>query len=265
MRTSFSLPPTRFRERHRELERDADGGEILVGRRTARPFRIQHRERAGQRSTGQMVVGDDHVDPRRLQVRDRRMRARSAVAGHDQRGAGGLRGAHARRAQVVAVRETMRNERHRRATERAQRAHHQRGGTDAVDVVVAVNENRLTGAHRSRQTLDGTIEIGQAFRLVQMVEPRAKECLRVIGLAQSARGEQAANGPRQMQFLLQPLDRRSIRLGRKKPARPRAVAHGSGSHARKLDSASPPNNHQSTAYNITPQPSQISVAPEPLI
>ena len=120
-------------------------------------------------------------------------------------------------------------------------------------------------AQRAHETLDGPIEIGEALRLVQVIESRAKERLGVVGLAESARREQTADGPRQMELLLQPLDCGSIRLRREQPARSRAIAHDSGGHARKLDSTTTPNNHQSAAYNITPQPSQISVAPEPAI
>ena len=61
----------RARQRQRELERDADGGEILVRRRTPGALGIEHRVRRRQRPARQMVVADDDVDALRLQLGDR--------------------------------------------------------------------------------------------------------------------------------------------------------------------------------------------------
>ena len=78
------------------------------------------------------------------------------------RGAGSFRGAHAGVGQIVAVLEAARDERHRVAAQRAQRSHHQRRRADAVDVVVAVDEDRLVVAERAHESLDGAIEVEQS-------------------------------------------------------------------------------------------------------
>ena len=160
------------RERERQLERDAHRGEILVGRRTVGALGIQYRVCGRQRTARQVVIGDDHVDPRRLKLGDRTVRARSAVAGDHQLGAAFLRGPHAGIAEIVAVLQATRNERHGIAAERVQRSRHHRRRTDAVYVVVAVDEDRLVFAQREDDALYGAIEVGEAIRLVQMLEPR---------------------------------------------------------------------------------------------
>ncbi len=127
---------------------------------------------AGSGPLGQVVVGDDHVDPRGLQPVDRRVRARPAIARDDEARPACLRRAHARVAEVVAVRQPPRNERHDGAAERAERPHHERRRADAVDVVVAVDENGLLVPYGARDALDRAIEVGELCRLVEMIEAR---------------------------------------------------------------------------------------------
>ena len=71
----------RARDGERELERDADRGEILVLRPAARTLRIEHRVRVRQVAARQVVVADDDVDSRRLQ---RARRARRALVPQSQ-------------------------------------------------------------------------------------------------------------------------------------------------------------------------------------
>src|ERR1043166_7042674 len=77
------------------------------------------------------------------------------------------------------------------------------------------------------------------------------------------RSHEATNGRREMEFLLEPRDDRRVRLRRQQPARFGSILNSGKSHARKLLAAFGTNNHHSAAYSITPQPSQISVAPVP--
>ena len=65
-----------------------------------------------------MVVGNDDVDTIRLQLGDRCVRTRAAIAGQDDRGAGGSRRRHAGARQVVAILETAGDEREGLAAER---------------------------------------------------------------------------------------------------------------------------------------------------
>ena len=71
-------------ERKRELERDADRGEIAIRRRAARAFRVQHGEGRREDATArQVVIGDDHVDAGVLQRSYGLVCAGATVAGND--------------------------------------------------------------------------------------------------------------------------------------------------------------------------------------
>lgn len=98
-----------------------------------------------------------------------------------------------------------------------------------------------------------------------MIEPRAQEILCLVGRIETADGDEAADRGREMQFLLKPRDSRGIRLRRQEPARFRSNLNSGKSHKRKLWASFNTDNHHSAAYNITPHPSQISVAPVPVI
>ena len=141
--------------------RVADSGEVLVFRSAARPFRVENRVCVWQIAARQVMIADDDVDAFVLQRAYGRDGARSAIAGDDDRGAGLARGTHAGVGEVVSVEQTARDERHDRATEGTKRARQQRGGGDAVDVVVAVHEDRLAAPNRAHQPLDGAVEIEQ--------------------------------------------------------------------------------------------------------
>ena len=94
-----------------------------------------------------------------------------------------------------------------------------------------------------------------------MIEARPKEGLRVVRLAETTNGEQttdcetaaAAHAEAARPLHRQVLPGESIGFG--------ANVRRGCSHDGKLLVASATNNHQSTAYNITPHPSQISVPP----
>jgi hypothetical protein len=65
-----------------------------------------------------------------------------------------------------------------------------------------MNENRLILAKRDRDSLDRSIEVGEARRIVQLIETRTKVRLRVIGNCVVANGEQSTDRSREMQLAL---------------------------------------------------------------
>ena len=251
----------RARQRESELECDADRGQILVARRASWTLRIENRERRRKRATRQVMVGDDDVDARRLKRSDRAVRTGSAVARDHQLGSRLVRGVNTRLCQVVPVLQPARNEWNGVAAERHQCADHQRRRADTINVVIAVNENRLVLSERDGNSLHGAIEIGHAARVVQLVEPRSQVRLGFPGHVIAANGQQTTDRAWQVQFLLQLLDGGRVRLGGKDPACARANAHRRRGHDGNLFVARITDNHHSVAYSITPHPSQISVVP----
>ena len=71
---------------------------------------------------------------------------------------------HAGVAQVVAVFEAPRDERHRPRTEVTQRPREQRRRADPIDVIVAMNEHGLGVANGAHETLDGHFRVRQTVR-----------------------------------------------------------------------------------------------------
>ena len=176
----------------RELEGHSNSREILVGRFVVVPTRIDHGERVRQRPAGQMVVGDDQVDSRRAQVIGGGVGRSAAVACEHHSRACRLRRRHTRGPEIVAVRPAVRNERHGRPAERADGAGHQRGRAHAVHVVIAVDQDRLMRPDRIGQALDGSREVFQKCRRMQLLQLGAEELLGPRRIVESAREEQAA-------------------------------------------------------------------------
>ena len=145
-------------------------------------------------------------------------------------------------------------------------ANHERRRTDAVDVVVAVNENRFVFAERAHEPLDRPIEIEQADRQRGVDRAAAGDSVlassgspnpRIASRRQIARGSCSSRWSRSTAARSGSAGRIHRALGRTCGA---AVVT-----PRKLLAASAANNHQSAAYNITPQPSQTSVPPVPIM
>ena len=84
--------------------------------------------------------------------------------------------------------------------EGAQHGDEERRAGDAVDVVVAVDADRLARLERARQPRDGSVDALERERVGQMLERRFEEPLRLLGVAQSARPERASDGGQQPQL-----------------------------------------------------------------
>ncbi len=210
------------RNGQRELEREPRGGEIRVRIIGAGPLRIHQRRTRRRLTTRQVVIDDDEIDPRVAQRAGRLARVRAAIAADHQLRLGGDGRAHAGHGEVVAVLDAARDERRHPATERAERAHHDRGRGHAVHVVVAVEEDHLSGVQRARDPRDGIVHAGQARWRQQLIEPRAQVSPRVIRNGVSAAREQLTDRRRQMQFSRERGDRdarRSVLWRRKAPLR----------------------------------------------
>ena len=106
----------------------------------------------GSSAPGQVVVGDDDADARR---RAPRATVSTAVMPQSQVMTSDAPAARAAArpggAEVVAVAEPVRHERHHVGAGRAERAGEQRRGALAVHVVVAVHQDGAAGPHRRRR------------------------------------------------------------------------------------------------------------------
>lgn len=83
---------------------------------------------------------------------------------------------------------------------------------------------------RASQSVDGAIEVEHEAGIVQLIEAGAEVHLRAVDVGESARGEEPAEGLREMQLLLQPRDGLRIRALRQDPAVFRACARGGCGH-----------------------------------
>ncbi len=222
------------RERERELECDADSGEILV--RVAAPgtSRVEHGKAIGERPARQVVVGDDHVDPGATGRRHRIAGARAAIAREEHRRAPRDGGLDAGRREIVAVLDAARDERLGAPAEQADGAQEERRRADAVHVVVAVHEHELAGRDGARETLDGAIHVEHLRGIVQLLELRAEIPLGGLDGREAALTEQAADVTREPELLGERVDRGGSRFRRHHPASLRTNACSGCGHARKL-------------------------------
>ena len=160
-----------------ELERDAGAAEVLVGGRAVRAPRIEHGAGRRQLVAGEVVIGDDHLDPGGPCRPDGLDGGDAAVAGDDEAGADALGGRQPRGPEVVAVAEAVRNERLDGGAGGAQHARQHGGGALAVHVVVAVHEDRMSGAHRTHHEVQGDPHVRPVEGVRQAGELRPQECL----------------------------------------------------------------------------------------
>ena len=152
-------------ERLRELADDA-GAAQLRERIVGRPRR-DHRA-VGQRRAGPVVVGDDHVEPARLRRGDLLDGRDPAVDGEQEAAAlvGQPRDRDVRDA--VALLEPARQVPFDVRAELPQRQDGERGGADAVHVVVAVHADALPVGDRRADPVDRDGHVAEQERVVRL-------------------------------------------------------------------------------------------------
>ena len=157
-------------QRLHELESDADAGEMLVGVRAIVPFRVDDRDRLRKFGVGLVMVRDDEIEAKLAAAACRLRTANAAVDRDDDMHALGVQAFERGRLESVAITQTLGNEMRHLAAEQLERAPQNHRGRDAVDVVVAVHGNAFAGIDRAQQTFDGTIHVGQAHRIEQVIQ-----------------------------------------------------------------------------------------------
>ncbi|HEX3238696.1 MAG TPA: hypothetical protein VHR18_01010 [Solirubrobacterales bacterium] len=116
-------------------------------KRVLADFRVQDRA-LGQLVPGLVMVGDDHLHPQLLRLPHLIDRGDPAVNGDQKLGPARRKSLDVLRAQPVTVGDPVRDQPVAVGPEAAQGRDHHRGGTDAVDVEVAVNGDPAAGVDR---------------------------------------------------------------------------------------------------------------------
>lgn len=173
-----------FGQRERELERNADRGEVLVRVFAATLLGIQYRETIRQRFAWQVMIGDDHIDAGAAKLRNRLTSARPAIAGNNYRRVMFDRSAHAGTAKVVSIFYATRNECDGLRSKLAERSHHDRRGADTIDVIIAVNEHGLAVCAGARESVDRLGKSTHRETVAQMVESGTQKflCCILVGM-----------------------------------------------------------------------------------
>ncbi len=114
-----------------------------------------------------MVVGHDDVERELTRPGDGLGRRDAAVHGDQQSCATGCEPFDGLDRDAVAVLEATRQEGLDLAAEESQHLDRERGGTDAVDVVVAVHDDRTPGLDRALDQDTGLLDVAQTERVVK--------------------------------------------------------------------------------------------------
>ena len=222
-----------------ELERDPGAAQILVGGGTVGAPRVEHGAGRRQLVAGQVVIGDDHLDPGGPCRPDGCDGGDAAVAGDDEARPHPLGGRQPGGPEVVAVAEAVGDERLDGRAGGAQHARQHRRSALTVHVVVAVHEDRVTGAHRTDHEVQRDPHVRPRQPVAQPGQLGAQERFGGVGSAVPALHEERGEREGEMQLGRQRLRRVRIGRSRDRPTRGRE-------------------NH-SAAYKRTPHASQASI------
>ena len=154
-------------ERLRELEHDARAAQVGERIAGARGRARGHDRRVRQHRPGPVVVGHDDVEPELAGARDGLGRGDAAVDGDQQPGAGRRQRLDARDRDAVAVLEAAGQERLDLGAQQPQHLDRERRGAHAVDVVVAVHDDRAAGGDRALDQRAGLGHVAERERIVQ--------------------------------------------------------------------------------------------------
>ena len=167
-----------------QAQRDAGAGELLVLRGIPGPPRVHQRVRVGKHRRGVVVVGDDEIDaevPGELGFGNGR---HTAVDRHDDLRPIGGELAEGRRVQAVALLIAVRDVRAHRDPEVPECADEDGRAGDAVDVVVAIDDDALAGGERTVDPVDGPVEVQHRRTVVR--QPGREEA-RHVEVGEAAR------------------------------------------------------------------------------
>lgn len=189
--------------------RAAEVGEAAV--RRAQP-RVQQRGAGRPHRAGRVVIDDHDLDPALAEPADRIDRGGAVVDRDDQAGAAASHRLERAFREGVAVLDAVRQEDLGRVAEQPQKPPEQRAAGDAVDVVIAVDQDRAAGGEGALEGGGGGLELGQTLRLGHAGQARTQERAGLLGVARTAVDEHLGGQRLELQQAAQAL------------ARPRVVA-----------------------------------------
>ena len=154
---------------------------------------VDHRHAFRQRAADLVMVEHDHVGARRACRGDRRAAVGAAVDGDDQLGAARHQLAHRLGIGAVALEDAVGDIDLRAEPEMRQEALEERGGSRAVDIVVAEDRHPLALQHRPCEPFGGGLHVGQRGRVGQQrADRRVEEAPRLLG-GDAAAGQHAGD------------------------------------------------------------------------
>ena len=181
-------------ERLEHLEGDADAGEILVRIARVLPLRVDDRERVGKRLLGLVVIGHDDVESHLTAKRDLLVPGDAAVDGDDELGPDVARELHAAVGEPVSFIETVRDVEVDAATDGLETSLHQHDGGDAIDVVVAADEDPLAVVDRAAESLERRIDIREEEGIAELGAVGPEERIGIRTRHNAASGEYGGEG-----------------------------------------------------------------------
>ena len=220
----------RRHQRLHQLEGDAGAAEPGEPGDVVRPLRVHHRDGGWQLGAGEVVIGDHHADARGARLPHRLHRRDAAVAGDDQRGAGRAGRVEAGRSEVVAVAQTVGDERHDVRPGGAEGAGEHRGGALAVHVVVAVHQDGAAGAHGSGDGVHRFCHAGEDEGIGEIAERGTEIVARALHVGLTTLHQKGRQRLRQVQPLGQLEHETPVRPRSHHPAEDRSLGdahHGS--------------------------------------
>ena len=199
----------------RQLERDGGAAERFFRIRAAGLIGIENGERVRDCvvGIGQVVVGDDEVEAETARGFSFGESPHAGIDGDDQAHALGIRGLKHARLQAVALANAMRHVEAHHAAEHLDGGFEQDDGGGAVDVVIAVEQNRLARGDGLLQAVRGGLHAQHEKGIVKVRCFRIEEGEGFVGCGDAARQQQLGEHLRQMRCFGQGLGFFRMRLG----------------------------------------------------
>ncbi len=141
-----------------------------------------------------MVVGHDDVEPHLTSERDLRVSGDTAVNGDDELGPDVAREPHAAVGQPVSLIESVRDVEVDAATDGLKTPLHQNDGGNAIDVVVAANQDSLAVVDSAAESLERRVDIRKEEGIAELGAIGPEERIGIHPRYNAASGEDGGKG-----------------------------------------------------------------------
>ncbi len=146
-----------------------------------------------------VVVQNDHINAGGLQGLDFARAGRAAVDGQQEAGPKRLHAPrNAFRAESVTLLDAQRQKTGRGEAVRGEQLRQDGEGGDAVDIVIAVEDDALAAVERRQEPIDRGVHLREQKGVGKATQLRVEKGLGGDGLGKPALGQEAGDGPRQV-------------------------------------------------------------------